>query len=463
MSWPIGKPTGLEGIVPDAWLRRDRWLRETDQVMVILHPEPAALGHCIIYLKKHTPRIEECDPDDLSAAGMVVPDVKRAIRLITGYRDYAMLMRCGKVAGQKIDHLYFELVPTIHTKPTFKLNWDPHNKRGKGENDLITKKATHSLVSMLRREMGMHHFDGFGCVLIETDRITVEFVDMPASTGHMLILPKQVSPDLEDCDPIDFAACLWQLPKITRALRNTIHLEHFFVAILNGPDAGQELPHLTVQLVPCSRRGPSIEFNQLFTLKPSVQTERHMVNAIKQILGQEIITLALGSTTGSKPRESAWPRPLSREGTNPVGTSSPALVRARSPHPSLEPWAMKANTQEIFKRPGSQGSIAGSMGSSIPSRPPSRLATPGSLPQSRSDTPGSDYRGPRAGVFQRSAQEYMGNIGSIDGVTGMRMQQRPPSRLSVMSGASSQESTESSRIFTRKTNILRDLDHLLRP
>ena len=55
MSWPIFKPTGLEGIVPDSWLQRVRWLRESDHVIAILHPEPAAIGHCFLFPKKHSP------------------------------------------------------------------------------------------------------------------------------------------------------------------------------------------------------------------------------------------------------------------------------------------------------------------------------------------------------------------------------------------------------------------------
>jgi len=464
MSWPIGKPTGLEGIVPHSWLRRERWLRETDQALVILHPEPAALGHCIAFPKKHSPRVTECDPDALSAIGMLLPEVKRAVRVVTGYRDYGMILRCGKVAGQKIDHLYVELVPTIHTKPTFEVNWDPNNKKGKGQNDLLTKKAAHSLVSIMRCEMGMHHFDGFGCVLLETDRITVEFVACPASTGHMIISPKQVSPDLEDCDPIDFAACLWQIPKLTRALKKTINLDNFFAVILNGPDAGQDLPHLSVQLVPCSGRGPSVDWTQKFTLTPKLETEKALSSAVKQILGQEIITLALGSTT--EPRESAWPRPLSRQGTNPVGTSSPALIRARSSHPGLDTWVMTADTQKGFKRPDSQGSSIAGM--SPFGRPPSRMSTPGSLPASlpasRSATPGDGGRPgkPRTGgVFQRSAQQSMSGT-SLAGTSGFILQERPPSRLSVLSGASSQGSAavgmQESR---RKERILKDLNSLL--
>ena len=450
MSWPIGKPTGLEGIVPDSWLQRERWLRESDHVMAILHPEPAALGHCILFPKKHSPRITECDPDALSAMGILLCEVKRAVRIVTGYRDYGMILRCGRVAGQKIDHLYVELVPTICTKPTFKVNWDPANKKGKGQNELLTKKGVHSLVSIMRREMGMHHYDGFGCVLLETDRITVEFVDCPASTGHMIISPKQLSPDLEDCDPIDFAACLWQIPKLTRALNRTINLDNFFAIILNGPDAGQDLPHLSVQLVPCSGRGPSVDWTQNHVLKPKSATERSLSTAVKQLLGQEIMTLALRTKT--EPRESAWPRPLSREGTNPVGTASPALIRARSEPAGLDPWVMAADTQKNFKRPDSQGSSI-----------PSRMSTPGSFAPSRSGTPGDSVRPGKqhtGGVFQRSAQQSMSS--SLAGTSGMVLQERPPSRLSVLSGTSSQGSSATGAQQLRtKERILREFSNLL--
>ena len=459
MSWPPGQATGLEGIVPAAWLQRDRWLRETDDVMVILHPEPAAMGHAILYPKAHSPRLEDCNPRVLCSIGMLVGEVKRAVRLVTGYRDYVMILRSGRTAGQTLDHIYFELLPTIHTKPTFRIDWDPSNKRGRGDNDCMTKKATYNLVATLRREMGMHNYDGLGCVLLETDRLTVEFVDVPASTAHMMISPKEVSPDFEDCDPVAFGGCLWQLPKICKALKNTIHLENFFVLSLNGPDAGQTSAHLTVQLVPCSWKRASLSFEQITTVKPTLKTTQNMTNAIKQILKQEIITLALGET--SYPKESSWSRPISQQGVNPVGTASPSLIRARSPHPALDGWVMNAKTHKVrdrpgtgasdnSMRPGSEGSMA--LSSQMGSRPGSRLATPG-------------------GVFQRSAlQSIVGARGGerrVAGTTGISSvstrswtEPRPPGRLSILSSRAGTPN-DAGVTANMQSRILSELDSLL--
>jgi hypothetical protein len=107
------------------------------------------------------------------------------------------------------------------------------------------------------------------------------------------------------------------------------------------------------------------------------------------------------------------------------------------------------------ERPISQGSMASmgsGFGSGFGSDSPSRLSTPGHC--------GDDHKGLRrdGGIFQRSAQQSIG----MTGMTVMRTQDRPPSRLSVLSAASSQASTESARIFRKKTGVLRDLDNLLK-
>jgi diadenosine tetraphosphate (Ap4A) HIT family hydrolase len=54
------------GVVPDEWLSPERRLVENSRIIVALHHSPARVGHCVAFPKKrHCPRIQDCDPDDL--------------------------------------------------------------------------------------------------------------------------------------------------------------------------------------------------------------------------------------------------------------------------------------------------------------------------------------------------------------------------------------------------------------
>ena len=59
------------------------------------------------------------------ALGMLLPVVKRALRIVTGFQSYFFVMRSGEMAEQTIDQIYFEIVPTIASNPSFKIDWDP--------------------------------------------------------------------------------------------------------------------------------------------------------------------------------------------------------------------------------------------------------------------------------------------------------------------------------------------------
>ena len=104
--------------IPGAWLVKERRVYETNRLMVVLHPNPCCIGHLYIYAKKFSHSIQGCDKEDLSAIGFLLPVIKRAVRIVTGFRCFALFLRSGpaawsEVVHERVKHVHFELVPTL--------------------------------------------------------------------------------------------------------------------------------------------------------------------------------------------------------------------------------------------------------------------------------------------------------------------------------------------------------------
>jgi len=321
-------------------MRTDRRLLENSRVIVAMHHKPARVGHCVIFPKKaHVPRIQQCEPEDMVAMGMVLPIVKRGLRFVTGYQCYVCVMRSGSRAEQTIDQLYMEVVPTLLAKPSVEIDWDPSNERKAGTERKLTGSQAAKLVHVIRQGMGMRHTTGFRNVVYQTDIIQAELVQSPSSTAHMCISPKKLSPDLEDCDPHDIAGCLREIPRISRAIEGATGQPDFWMCILNGPDAGQKVPHLSVQLVPCPLRKQTIRVTYIGEAKISDEDAKKLSEAMDAVAGEDQVGSAVHKP--SNPLESAWAEPRNNPKVHPKGTSCPYLIRARAPHPQLDEWATK--------------------------------------------------------------------------------------------------------------------------
>jgi diadenosine tetraphosphate (Ap4A) HIT family hydrolase len=161
-----------------------------------------------------------------------------------------------------------------------------------------------------------------------------------------------VSPDLEDCSAHDIAGCLRDIPRITKAFERATGQRDMFVVLQNGRDAGQQTPHLNVQVVPCPARKKTIELRLIGNVSLSDNMLDELAEGLRTVSKQDQVGRALNKP--SQPLESSWQRPILKPTVNPVGTSSPFVTRARAPHPPLEKW----ETQGTMPAPrGSRDSV----------------------------------------------------------------------------------------------------------
>lgn len=102
----------------------------------------------------------------------------------------------------------------------------------------------------------------------EDDRV-VAFLDIqPLARGHALVIPKVHAEKLEDADPEDAGALLRAAQTLAPRLCAAVGAQDATIAINNGPDAGQEVPHVHLHIVPRQAGDAAGPVHALFTKRP---------------------------------------------------------------------------------------------------------------------------------------------------------------------------------------------------
>jgi histidine triad (HIT) family protein len=117
--------------------------------------------------------------------------------------------------------------------------------------------------------------------LYEDGRV-MAFLDIkPLAPGHTLIVPKKHAAKLEDASPEDRHALLDAAALLAPILCRETGAKDCTVAINNGPEAGQEVPHVHVHLVPRKASDGAGPIHALFKDRPSVSSEEMHDLAVK--------------------------------------------------------------------------------------------------------------------------------------------------------------------------------------
>ena len=86
---------------------------------------------------------------------------------------------------------------------------------------------------------------------IHEDELTYAFLDIfPVTKGHALVIPKNHAQHIEELDDDSVSAILITAKKISERLRNTLNYPATTIGINNGPEAGQEIGHVHIHIIP---------------------------------------------------------------------------------------------------------------------------------------------------------------------------------------------------------------------
>ena len=84
---------------------------EDEAVLAFLDIGPISDGHTLVIPKQHCTRVDECDPEVLSAVAARLGRIAEAVVAAMDADGYNVLSNNGSAAGQVVDHLHFHIIP----------------------------------------------------------------------------------------------------------------------------------------------------------------------------------------------------------------------------------------------------------------------------------------------------------------------------------------------------------------
>ncbi len=118
--------------------------------------------------------------------------------------------------------------------------------------------------------------------IIFEDDICVAFMDVfPVSEGHCLLVPKQHFTNLLDVDPDTMAHLGIKLAELTKKVHEVYKPVGIINSIANNREAGQEVPHLHMHVIP-RKRGANFGFR----FPPDYRSEMAKREVLEKIADQ---------------------------------------------------------------------------------------------------------------------------------------------------------------------------------
>lgn len=86
---------------------------------------------------------------------------------------------------------------------------------------------------------------------IYEDELTYAFLDIfPVTKGHSLVIPKNHAQHIEELDDDSISAMLITAKNVSKRLKNTLNYPATTIGINNGKEAGQEIGHVHIHIIP---------------------------------------------------------------------------------------------------------------------------------------------------------------------------------------------------------------------
>ncbi|HEV8404800.1 MAG TPA: HIT family protein [Nitrososphaera sp.] len=115
-------------------------------------------------------------------------------------------------------------------------------------------------------------------VLTQNDRAIALLDAFPLAEGHTLVIPKSHYAKVQDMSKQDSMAVFEIMWKIVSAVEAGSQANASTIAIHNGSEAGQEIPHMHVHIVPRRRGDGAGAVHSMFKSRPKLSSqEMHLL------------------------------------------------------------------------------------------------------------------------------------------------------------------------------------------
>jgi histidine triad (HIT) family protein len=123
--------------------------------------------------------------------------------------------------------------------------------------------------------------------IIVEDKKSIAFLDaFPLAKGHTLVIPKMHFCKIQDM-PEDHESAVFRLVhRLVDPIEKAAHVESSTIAIHNGKDAGQEIDHVHVHIVPRTVHDGAGPIHSMFIRRPIISSAElnQMAIAIREEL-----------------------------------------------------------------------------------------------------------------------------------------------------------------------------------
>lgn len=123
-------------------------------------------------------------------------------------------------------------------------------------------------------------------VIIQNEKAMALLDAFPLAVGHTLVIPKSHYAKVQQMSEQDAAAVFEMVWKLAGAVETSSQVTASTIAIHNGREAGQEVPHVHVHIVPRKPDDGASAIHSMFKVKPkpSPQDMDSFRNRIEEIL-----------------------------------------------------------------------------------------------------------------------------------------------------------------------------------
>ncbi len=106
------------------------------------------------------------------------------------------------------------------------------------------------------------------------DEDTLAFLDVnPLSKGHTLVIPKVHVKQIEELSQRNFETLFKTVWKMTKSVQLATGSTSSLIGINNGPESGQEVPHVHVHIIPRSKGDGGGPLHATMPKRPNMSQE----------------------------------------------------------------------------------------------------------------------------------------------------------------------------------------------
>ena len=110
-------------------------------------------------------------------------------------------------------------------------------------------------------------------VIMQNEKAMALLDAFPLAPGHTLVIPKSHYAKLQQMSEQDAMAVFEILWKLAGAVETGSQVNASTIAIHNGSEAGQEVPHVHVHIVPRKRDDGAGAIHSMFNVKPKLSPQ----------------------------------------------------------------------------------------------------------------------------------------------------------------------------------------------